>query len=222
MLRYFPYLFLLTLCLGCNGSSSTDEPQIAPVTENRYEFRDRIVWQQPGVVLDAMGDLEEMVVADIGAGEGFFAQRLAPLVDRVIAIEIDPVLVTYLRDTLRERTLPKKIQPRLEARLATANDPKLGEKEVDIILIVNTFLEIKRQADYLRKLFATLKDDGRIVIVDWKKRSMPIGPDPDKRIPLFRLEQMLQEAGYELVNSDDISLEYQYIVVAQKPSLTDE
>lgn len=45
---------------------------------------DRTAWQQPGAVIDILGNLEEKVVADIGAGEGFFALRLARLADRVI------------------------------------------------------------------------------------------------------------------------------------------
>jgi len=216
MIRLLLLLLLAILLTACPNDKPQVEPEIAPVTENRYEFRDRIIWQKPGVVLDALGDLEEKVVADIGAGEGFFAQRLAPLVDRVIAIEIDPHWIGYLNDTLKQHLLPQNLHARLEARLATPDDPRLEDKEVDVVLIVNTFLEIDNQIAYLRKLYPALKTGGRIVIVDWKKRRMPIGPDQSKRVPLYRLEEMLQEAGYHLLQSDDVTLEYQYIVVADK------
>ncbi len=216
LLVYLACLFLLIGIQGCMGNAGSTGPDVPPVDPAVQELPDRIVWQQPGVVIDALGDLEEKVVADIGAGAGFFAQRLAPFVDRVIAIEIDPHWVDYLNDTVRQMELPQSIRPRLEARLATVDDPHLEEKEVDIVLIVNTFLEIGKQMDYLKRLYPSIKDGGRIVIVDWKKRQMPIGPEQEKRVPLFRLEEMLTEVGFKLVSSDDLTLQYQYIVVATK------
>lgn len=207
--------YLLCLLWSC-GNSQEDKIEVPAPEENRYAFQDRIIWQQPGVVLEAMGDLEEKVVADIGAGEGFFAQQLVPLVDRVIAIEIDPQWVTYLNDTLRQRLLLPRLRPRLEARLATPDDPKLRGKEVDFVLMVNTFYEIQNKETYLAKLLPAFKEGGRLVIVDWKKKSTSLGPSQRKRVALFELENMLRNSGYHLLRSDDTSLEYQYIVVAEK------
>ena len=208
---------VLILCLAY---ACTDPPP--PVDESLYapedqatQERERLVWQRPGAVIDAMGDVEEKVIADIGAGEGFFARRLAPLADRVIAVEIDQRYLDYL-DTLKRFELPKDFQPRLEPRLGTADDPRLEPNEVDIVLIVNTLLEIDRPTAYLRRLHPSIRQNGRIVIVDWKKRRTDIGPEQEKRIALFELEQMLQDAGFHLVSSDDLTLDYQYIVVADK------
>ena len=201
-------------------ASCTDPPP--PVDESLYapedaavRERERMVWQRPGAVIDAMGDVEEKVIADIGAGEGFFARRLAPLADRVIAVEIDQRYLDYL-DTLKRFELPQAIQARLEPRLGLPDDPRLAKNEVDIVLIVNTLLEIEEPTAYLRRLYPSLRQQGRLVIVDWKKRRTDIGPPQEKRIALFELEQMLQEAGFHLVSSDDLTLDYQYIVVADK------
>lgn len=217
MLRSFYFPLLLLAFFACDNKTTPAGPSIAAPTQDLY-LKNRVAWQQPAVVLDAMGDLEEKVVADIGAGEGFFAKRLAPLCDRVIAIEIDPALVSYLHDTLRQLDLPHQLKPRFEARLATAEDPNLKENEVDIVLMVNTFMEISNQLNYLKDLRPALKQGGRIVIVDWKKRLMPagVGPDQEKRLALYRVEQLLQEGGYQVIKSDDSSLEFQYIVVAEK------
>ncbi|MEM9836766.1 MAG: methyltransferase domain-containing protein [Bacteroidota bacterium] len=215
MLRYLLILLIPLAFAHCDRAETTTGPSIAAPAEDQY-LKNRIAWQQPAVVIEAMGDLEEKVVADIGAGKGYFAQRLAPLCDRVIAIEIDPSLVHYLNDTLRQLELPKQIRPRLEARLGTVTDPKLTKKEVDVVLFVNTFMQIENQVNYLQQLNAAIKENGRIVIVDWKKRLMPMGPPQDLRVPLYRAEQMLQESGYTVVKSDDSSLEFQYIVVAEK------
>ncbi|MBC6996311.1 methyltransferase domain-containing protein [Neolewinella lacunae] len=208
-------LFLALYLAACQ-----DAPP-PPVDERLYEKEpsekpiERLVWQKPGAVLDAMGDIREKVIADIGAGEGFFATRLAPIADRVIAIEINDSIVEQLK-VIRELELPKELQVRLEPRLAREDDPMLENGEVDIILLVNTFMYIDNQVAYLKKLYPALRPDGRIVIVDWKKRNTAIGPDKEDRVALGSLEDMLTAAGFHLVSSDDITLEFQYIVVADK------
>jgi len=216
-MRYLlPALFLLTTLTAC------PDPPPPPVDEALYQpesdeddLRARLIWQQPGEVMDAMGDIREKVIADIGAGEGFFAEKLAPIADRVIAVEIDEKYIRYL-DTLRRFALPKEFRPRLEPRLATADDPKLENSEVDIVLIVNTFMLIENKVDYLKKIYPALRSDGRIVIVDWKRIDTVLGPAKQERLALGRLQDMLKAAGFHLVSSDDTTLEFQYIVVADK------
>lgn len=175
----------------------------------------RVIWQQPGAVLDAMGDIEEKVIADIGAGEGFFTKRLVPYADRVIAVDVRPEAISYL-DTLRQFELPKNLQPRLEARLGKYDDPLLQDKEVDIILIVNTFMLIENKVAYLKKLYPSLRSDGRLVIVDFKRKDTQTGPPKKDRLALGTLQEMLKASGFHLVSSDDTTLDYQYIVVADK------
>ena len=177
--------------------------------------RDRGFWQQPGAVMDAMGDLEEKVVADIGAGSGFFSRRLAPIVDRVIAVEVSDSLVNGLR-RLRDAELPKNRRSRLEPRLGKLDDPLLKDNEVDVILFVNTLMYIDGPERYLRKVSPALRREGRIVVVDWKHKDTPFGPPKKDRISVGNLEEMLKRAGYHIVSSDDSTLDYQYIVVADK------
>ncbi|THH37915.1 class I SAM-dependent methyltransferase [Neolewinella litorea] len=213
----FTFLLLCCLLVSCQN---TDGP--APPTEDVYAppgmveaDRERHVWQKPGVVIEVLGDIEEKVIADIGAGEGFFARRLAPLADRVIAIEIDQRWIDYL-DTVRMTELPAALQPRLEPRLALPDDPLLAENEVDIVLFVNTLYLIENQEDYLRKLIPALRPGGRVVIVDWKKEDTALGPDPADRIGLSALAGILETAGFEVVSTDNTTLDYQYIMVAEK------
>lgn len=216
-MRYSVYVLLLLLILllpACGDK--TVNPEIPEIPAEAETSAQRELWQRPGVVVSAMGELEEKVVADIGAGRGFLVPYVAPYCDRMIAVEIAPSLVDYLRDTLRPAILPDNQQTRLEVRLTQPHDSGLEDGEADVVVMVNTLLYIENQEDYLNDLHAKIKDGGRLVIVEWKNRPTPYGPALDQRIPRLRLEEMLESAGYALNRSDEATLAYQYLLVALK------
>ena len=180
-----------------------------------YDNTNRVVWQKPEVVIDLLGNLEGKTVADIGAGTGFFAFRMAPKAKKVIAIDIDPRFISYL-DSLKAFELPEEVQNKIETRLALPNDPKLGPAEADVVIIVNTFMYIKDQVAYLENLKRSISDGGILLIIDFKKKLTPLGPPSQIRVPLFEVEEKLIKAGYRDVSTNDTALDYQYIVTARK------
>ena len=186
--------------------------------EQLVEGSDRTAWQKPGTVIQTLGDLEEKVVADIGAGHGFFALRLARLADRVIAIDVTQENIDILASQ-RDLELPQGQRGRLEPRLAPYEHPNLAPEEVDAVLFVNTFYAIQ-SADYLRRVLPGMKPGARMVIVDWKDQSFEYEPPNiiprSERIAIGETQDMLEEAGFRLVRSYDDALQFQYIVVAEK------
>ena len=112
--------------------------------------------------------------------------------------------------------LSEDMQPKLEARLTPRDRPNLQDQEVNAVLIVNTFMYIEDKVDYLRKLKNSLAAGGRVVIVDFKRKRTPFGPPAELRLPLYMAESQLYEAGYSNIQTDDRSLDYQYIVIAEK------
>ncbi len=223
----FLWALLVTVALlSCEEEIPADQIPPPPLADNTvleeeegktatYSNTNRDIWQKPELVLDLLGSLEGKTVADIGAGKGFFAFKLAPRADKVIAVEIEPFFIRYLED--EKLKLPANQQDRLETRLAQPNDPMLEKQEVDAIMIVNTLAYIEQPVEYLRNLKPTLKAGGRLLIVDFKRKRLPerIGPNPGERLPLFRIEEMLAEAGYPDFTSYDSVLDYQYVVVAR-------
>jgi len=182
-----------------------------------YESKDRVFWQKPDLVIDLLGDLSQKTVADIGAGSGYFARRLAHKSKRVIAIDIDKQFIDFM-DSIKRVELPVDVQPRFETRLAAPDDPKLQQEEADVVIIVNTYIYIPDRVKYLARLKEGVKKGGTIVIVDFKKKRMPVKTPPDKlRLPLHQVENELEEAGYKWLASDDTSLDFQYIVIGQRP-----
>ncbi len=180
-----------------------------------YVNTNRVIWQKPEMIINLMGELKNKTVADIGAGRGFFALRLAPKAEKVIAIDILPRFIDYL-DSVKVMELPENIQPKLETRLAEPNDPNLNPSEADLVLIVNTYMYIKDRTSYLQTLKEGIREGGKLLIVDFKKKRTPIGPPSDIRIPLFQVEEELYEAGYRDISTNDTALDYQYILTAQK------
>ncbi|MBK9018235.1 MAG: class I SAM-dependent methyltransferase [Saprospiraceae bacterium] len=182
----------------------------------QYDPPGRDVWQKPEVVIGKMGDLSNKTVADIGAGSGFFSRRLAQQAKRVIAVELDPRFIQFM-DSIKLVELKPEYQKRFETRLGLPNDPRLKPGEADIVLVVNTYIYIQNRVEYLKNLLNVLPEGGKIIVVDFKKKRMPIKyPKADVRLELYEVENELEAAGFSNFRSDDCSLDYQYIVMAEK------
>lgn len=221
-------LFILMIGLAACGSPTPDENisrnggdetnVVDPDLDEKikqYEPPGRVVWQKPERVIEKMGNLSEKTVADIGAATGFFSRRLAQHAKKVIAIEVDEKWIAYLDSTKME--LKPEFRGRLETRLGTSSDSKLKPGEADVILIVNTYIYIENRDRYLKHLLGVLPKGGKLIVVDFKKKRMPIKVPPNSaRLELFEVENELDAAGFSRIVSDDQSLDYQYIVMAEK------
>ncbi|MBI1225717.1 MAG: methyltransferase domain-containing protein [Bacteroidetes bacterium] len=182
----------------------------------QYDPPGRDVWQKPEVVIGKMGDLSNKTVADIGAGSGFFSRRLAQQAKHVIAVELDPRFIHFM-DSIKRVELKPEYQSRFETRLGLPNDPKLKPNEADIVLVVNTYIYIQNRIAYLKNLLNVMPQGGKIIIVDFKRKRMPIKyPRPEVRLELYEVENELDAAGFTNIESDDCALDYQYIVMAEK------
>lgn len=233
-MRLFYYLFAaIVVCFLSACDQPATNPPAAPATgpavspsdtfdldgfRASYENTERVVWQRPNLIIGLLGngDLSQKTIVDIGAGTGFFAKRISPLAEKVIALDIDQSFLNYI-DSTKVLELPKEFQGRLETRLTPRDAPNLKPNEADGILIVNTFMYIENKLEYLQKLKPCLKYGGRLVIVDFKRKRTEIGPLPrERRMPLYEVEDMLYEAGYRNIQSIDTQLNYQYILIAEK------
>lgn len=200
--------------------ASVDEPDQAnenPIAEiidsNKETARD--IWQNPELVLQKFGQLNNKVIADIGAGTGYFSLRMLPLAAKIIAVDIDESVLIYL-DSLRTM-FPAEFKEKLETRLVATNDPGIKNQEVDGILISNTYIYIENRAEYLLRMKERMKPNATLLIVDYKKRNLPVGPPKELKISISQLEDEIEAAGFVVDEIDDQSLKYQYILKARKP-----
>lgn len=198
--------------------TSESKPKISKSTEgfgDDYENQNRVIWQKPEMILDMMGDLSHKTVADIGAGTGHFALRLARKAERVIAVDIDKKFTEYI-DSVKVMELPDRFQDRLITRLATESDPKLQSEEADYAVVVNTYMYVGDRIAWTKKVMEGLKPGGKLMVIDFKRKRTPVGPPSTYRVPLFVVEEEMTKSGLINIQTNDAALDYQYIVVGEK------
>lgn len=175
-----------------------------------FESPDRAEWQKPDEVVQKMNLKSGDIVVDIGAGTGYFTRLFAKAVGpqgMAIGLDIESSMVKYMREDARKLNLKN-----YEARVVKPDDPELAAKSVDVIFICNTYHHIEDRLNYLKKLAATLKPNGRIVIVDFYKKPLPVGPHSlEHKISEEEVKKEFQKAGYRLIRSLDF-LPYQYFL----------
>lgn len=215
-------LFYLLIFLGCSSETGTnvnpDQQSSDFVSDSVSAYLeadntpDRVIWQKPDLILDLLGNMKGKVVADIGAGTGFFTFRLLQHAGKVIAVDIDKNALNKMSQLAGK--LDTSISNKLVIKQAQPSDPLLEHKSVDIVFMSNTYMYLKNRVSYLKNLRKYLKENARILIVDYKKKKLPFGPPIDDRVDLGTVEKELLSSGYDIVKSDDVSLDYQYIVLA--------
>lgn len=226
----FPYyllaIVLLLSSIACQPEKVESEVKEKAKVENSEPKKKNVInnsnqqvptiWHSPKMLTQRLGDLSEKTIANIGAGPfGNFSIQIADEAKKVIAIDIDPKAINFI-DSMSQILLPLGVQEKLETRLVKPDDPKLRFEEVDVITIRETYAYINNRIQYLKNLKLGLKDGGKLLIVDFKMRRLPIGPPPSEKVPLFQVELDLEKAGYRIEFVDDNSLAYQYIIIATK------
>ena len=181
----------------------------------KYEDPSRQIWQDPKFVIDALGDLKNLVIADIGSGTGYFTFQMAVPAKKVIAIDIEQRFLNYIEDRKSEM-YDRQMVAKIETRLTTPNRPSLKSKEVDVVLMVNTIAYIKNRKQYLDILKKGINSGGRLVIVDYKLGKMPVGPADVTKVSEDEVKAILEESGYIIDKVDSHSLQYQYLIKAHK------
>jgi cyclopropane fatty-acyl-phospholipid synthase-like methyltransferase len=211
MLRRSFALALLAFACACAQAQTphTHEHRFSGAERWARVFDDpaRDRWQKPDEVIAALAFAPDATVADIGAGTGYFAARLARALPkgRVYAVDIEPDMVRYLGERARRERLPN-----LQAVLGKPDDPQLPEA-VDGVLIVDTYHHIGDRIAYFERLRARLKPGGQVAIVDFTLES-PVGPPRNARIAAQQVREEMQRAGYALAAQHDF-LPHQYFLV---------
>ena len=173
----------------------------------------RDAWQRPDEVVSLLEVGPGLIVADLGAGTGYFERRLSHQVGaagKVLALDVEPALIAYLEERGR-----REAWRGVEARLVPVDDPQLGEARIDRILIVDTWHHLGDRAGYARKLAFALRAGGKLAVVDFTPEA-PMGPPAAMRIAAEQVVAELTAAGLQATIARE-DLPHQYVVLAVRP-----
>jgi len=179
-----------------------------------FENAERDVWQKPDEVAAHMRLLPGDLVIDLGAGTGYFARRFAEVVGpegAVLGLDVEASMVEYMNADAQKRGLKN-----YTARQVKSNDPQLSPESANVIFICNTYHHLPDRVDYVRALVPALRPNGRVIVVDFKDGSIPIGPPPEWRLSANTVQKEFQHAGLHLVRSGEF-LPYQYFLEFSRP-----
>ncbi len=216
----------LVLALGAGGAFSAEQrggpPQRHPVSGRVFapvmgvagagwlERAEREEEEAPSQAIEALGLAPGMVVADIGAGSGYYTSRIAKKVaasGRVFATDIQPGMIAML-----DRRITSEGLGNVTTILGAMDDPRLPPQSIDLALMVDVYHELQQPQVFLQRLKTSFKPGGRLVLLEFRKE--------DARVPILEVHKMsvaevkaeLEAEGYALDRVIDV-LPWQHIIV---------
>jgi len=204
---------LLCLSLLAQVAHRHHPPESASAYIQSLEDPGRDEWQKPQQVIAELGLKPGDVVADLGAGSGYFTVRFARAVaptGKVFAVDITREMLEYI-----ERRAKGEGLQNIQTVHADPHDPKLQASSVDLIFICDTLHHISAREKYYVLLARALKPGGRLVNIDFHKRLLPVGPPVEMKIAREAVIEEVKPAGFRLVKEYDF-LKYQYFLVFER------
>jgi ubiquinone/menaquinone biosynthesis C-methylase UbiE len=220
---YLKQLFFLlaTVCLlWAQAEHPVTGRRIAPMMgiggAEWLERSERELEEMPETAIDKLGLKPGMVVADVGAGVGYFTVRLAKRVGKtgkVYAADVQPEMLTTLKKRAAEAKLTN-IQP----ILSSESDPRLPAKCCDVILMVDVYHELSRPQVMLQKMRQALKDDGRLVLLEYRKEDPHIPIRSEHKMSAAEAKAEVEAEGFQLEKLLK-DLPRQHILIFRKHSM---
>lgn len=156
--------------------------------------------ERTDLLLQALALKPTDVVADIGAGTGFFTFLMAPKLPqgKVLAVDIQPEMIAYLNEGKEKRKIAN-VQP----VLGTESDPKLAVNSVDLAILIDAYHEFSYPREMMSHVASSLKPGGRIVLVEYRAEDPTV---PIKELHKLSVKQATKEMsalGLKLLKNDD-------------------
>jgi ubiquinone/menaquinone biosynthesis C-methylase UbiE len=166
--------------------------------------------EAPSKAIEALALTAGMVIADIGAGSGYYASRLAKQVGptgRVYATDIQPGMIAIL-----ERRIKAEKLTNVTTVLGTMDDPSLPAHSIDLAIMVDVYHELQQPQVFLQRLKAAFKPGGRLVLLEFRKEDPAVPILEVHKMSVAEVKQELEAEGYALDRVIDV-LPWQHIIV---------
>lgn len=170
--------------------------------------------EDPKKLIESLDIKKGMVIADIGAGSGYYAFRIAPLLGekgKVLAVDIQKEMIQIVKSKMKAKKITN-----IEPILSNEKDPKLPEGEVDLALMVDVYHEFAYPYEMTEKLVKALKKGGRLVFVEFRLEDPKV---PIKLVHKMTERQVIKEMSEfkEMKHAKTITtLPWQHVIVFEK------
>lgn len=188
------------------ASPKTDENIKRPVSEpykgdlSIFEDANRAKNLQIDRVMDILNITEGKMVADIGAGSGWFTTRAAKRVGekgKVFAVEINQEYIDYINNRAKKENFTN-----IQTVLGTEDNPKLADNSVDAVLILKTYHEIGQPVKVLQNIRKSLRRDARVGIIDKNGKGNDHGIDKEKVVEEAKRAGFVLKEEFDFTKAD--------------------
>jgi arsenite methyltransferase len=212
-------LLISILCLCAFGSKQ--QKSMPPATQDRpldsrietMERAQRDEWQKPDEIVKALDLKPGDVVADVGAGSGYFTRRIARVVapdGKVYAVDVAADILGYLKERADGEGLRNIV-----TIVSQPADPMLPSNSVDLVFFCDTTHHIDYRMKFYRKLAPAVKAHGRMAIIDYPPDSPHAPHKPEQLVPRSQVITEAEQAGFKFVK-DFQFLPYHYFLMFEK------
>ena len=211
---------VLLACLLCMGSACA--PTVIDYKGHKVfnpdylwylESPSRDTWQKPDQVIKTLHISPRDVVADIGAGGGYFTERFSKTVGPfglVYATDVQDVMLEDLKKRANARGLHN-----VKVVRGAFDNPMLPENSCDLVFFSSVYKEIENRVDYMRKVRRVLKPGGRVAIIEYRPGATVMGPPPEMRLSSEQVKGELAASGFTLGKEHDF-LPREYFLIFVK------
>jgi ubiquinone/menaquinone biosynthesis C-methylase UbiE len=166
--------------------------------------------EAPDAALDAIGIKKGDVVADVGAGVGYFTWRMAERVGpagKVYANDIQPRMLEQLKKNIASRRLTN-----VEPVLGADDDPKHPAGKLDLELLVDVYHEFSKPREMLAKLREALKPSGRLILLEYRKEDPAVPIRLEHKMTVQEVRAEIEPEGFRFEKSLE-TLPRQHILI---------
>ena len=177
------------------------------------ERKDREGEEKPSLILDQLDLPKDAVIADIGAGSGYFSFLLAPLVPegKVVAVDIQQEMLDFIE---AKKKLKKVSQ--IETLKGTIEDTRLPKNSVDMAILVDAYHEFSHPREMAQSIVKGLKPGGRMVLLEYRGEDPTVPIKPLHKMTVKQVTREMEAVGLEFVEVRDF-LPIQHFLIFQKP-----
>ncbi|WP_460954562.1 class I SAM-dependent methyltransferase [Spirosoma litoris] len=156
--------------------------------------------ERTDLLLKALNLKPTDVVADIGAGTGFFTFLMAPKLakGKVLAVDIQPEMITYLNEGKAKRKAAN-----VEPILGTESDPKLAASSIDLAILIDAYHEFSYPREMMQHIASALKPGGRIVLVEYRAEDPNVPIKELHKLSVAQATKEMNVIGLKLLKNDD-------------------